>query len=59
MEKSFNIEELLNHNFKCHGTKLMHPFSLRAFQRDQEFNLKHPSLVDLRSTNKLPSFIDR
>jgi hypothetical protein len=35
---------------------------LRAFQRHQEHNLKHPlSLVDLITTkqNKLPSFIDR
>jgi hypothetical protein len=36
----------------------------RAFQRDQEHNLKHPDSVDLISTkqnktNKLPSFIDR
>jgi hypothetical protein len=43
----------------------MHPSSLRAFQRDQELDLKHPSLVDListnktKQTNKLPSFIDR
>ncbi len=31
-----------------------------GFERDQEHNLKHPSLVDLVSTkqNKLPSFID-
>jgi len=42
----------------------MHPFSSRAFQRDQECDLKHPGSVDLISTqqnktNKLPSFIDR
>jgi len=44
----------------------MHPFSLRAFQRYQEHDLKHPGLVDLIPTkqnktnqNKLPSFIDR
>jgi hypothetical protein len=41
----------------------MHPSLLRAFQRDQEHDLKHPSLVDLISTNKtktnkLPSFMD-
>jgi hypothetical protein len=38
------------------------PPSLRAFQRDQERDLKHPGSVDLISTNKinkLPSFIDR
>jgi len=40
----------------------MKPFSLRAFQRDQECDLKHPCWVDLISsnkTNKLPFFIDR
>ncbi len=40
----------------------MQPSSLRAFQRDQERNLKHPGSVDListKQTNKLPSFIDR
>jgi hypothetical protein len=42
------------------------PSSSRAFQRHQEHDLKHPSLVDLITTkqnktkqNKLPSFIDR
>ncbi len=39
-------------------------FSSRAFQRDQECNLKHPGLVDLigkrqNKTNKQPCFIDR
>jgi hypothetical protein len=39
----------------------MDPFSLRAFQRHQEHDLKHPSLVDLVSMkqNKLSSLIDR
>jgi hypothetical protein len=40
----------------------MHPFSSRAFQRDQEHDLKDPGLVDLISTNKTnkqPSFKDR
>jgi len=68
-KKSFNIQELLHCKSKCHETKLMHPSSLRAFQTDQEHNLKHPSSVDLRSTNKTKqnktkqtnktSFIDR
>ncbi len=47
---------------KHHETKPVHPFSLRALQRDQECNLKHPCSVDLISsnkTNKLPPFIDR
>jgi len=40
------------------------PSSSRAFQRDQEHNLKHPGSVDLLSTKKtkqanyLPSYID-
>jgi len=66
MKKSFNIQELLHYKSKRRGTKPMHPSSSRAFQRDQERNLKHPSSVDLISTkqnktkqNKLPSFIDR
>jgi len=40
----------------------MHPSSSRAFERDQEHDLKHPDSVDLictNKTNKQPSFIDR
>jgi len=61
MKKSFNIHELLHHKSKRPETKPMHPSSLRAFQRDQQRNLKHPGSVDLITTkqNKLPSFIDR
>jgi hypothetical protein len=61
VKKSFNIQELLNHTFKCHGSKPMHPSSLRAFQRHQEHNLKHPGSGGLITTkqNKLPCFIDR
>jgi hypothetical protein len=65
VKKSFNIQELLHHKSKGHGTKPMHPFSLssllRAFQRHEEHDIKHPCLVDLITTkqNKLPSFIDR
>jgi hypothetical protein len=41
----------------------MHPSSTRAFQREQEHDLKHPSSMDLISTkqnktNKPPCFID-
>jgi hypothetical protein len=58
---------LLHSKSKRHETKLMHPSSSsRAFQRDQDPNLKHPGLVDMVSTktkqnktNKQPSFIDR
>jgi hypothetical protein len=47
-----------------HETRLMHPFSSRAFQKEQEYYLKHPSSVDIIITNKTkqnkqPSFIDR
>jgi hypothetical protein len=62
VKKSFNIQELLHYKSKRHETKLMRPSSSRAFQRDQESDLKHPSLVDLigtNKTNKQPSFINR
>jgi len=61
MKKSFNIQELLHCKSKLDGTKPMHPSLLRAFQRHQEHDLKHPSWVDLVTTkqNKLPSFIYR
>jgi hypothetical protein len=38
--------------------KPMHPSSLRAFQRHQEHDLKHPGSVDLITTkqNILPSW---
>jgi hypothetical protein len=54
MKKSFNIQELLHSKSnRRHGTKPMHPFVSRAFQkRDQECTLKHPDSVDLISTNK-------
>jgi hypothetical protein len=61
IKKSFSIQELLHHKSKHHRTKPMHPSLLRASQRHQEYDLKHPCLVDLITTkqNKLPSFIDR
>jgi hypothetical protein len=39
----------------------MHPSLLRAFQRQQEHDLKYHSSLDLITTkqNKLPSFMDR
>jgi hypothetical protein len=49
MKKSFNIQEFLHHKSKHHETKLMHPSSLRAFKRQQECDLKHPSSMDLIS----------
>jgi hypothetical protein len=63
MKKSFNIHELLHHKSKYHGTEPMHLSLSRAFQRHQEHDLKHPSLVDLITTKQdktnYPSFIDR
>jgi hypothetical protein len=47
VKKSFNIQELLHCKSKPDGTKPMHPSLLRAFQRHQEHNLKHPGSVDL------------
>jgi hypothetical protein len=63
VRKLFNIQKLLHHKSKLHGTKPMHPSLLRAFQRHQEHNLKHPGVVDLitikqNKTNYLPSWID-
>jgi hypothetical protein len=52
LKKSFNIQELLHGKSKRHETKLMHPSSLSAFQRDQECDLKHPDLVDFISTKQ-------
>jgi hypothetical protein len=52
MKKSLNIQELLHRKSKRHGTKPMHPSSLRAFQRDQECDWKHPHSMDLIGTNK-------
>jgi hypothetical protein len=61
VKKSFDIQELLHRKSKRHETKPMHPTSSRAFQRDQEHELKHPGSVDLiganktKQTNYLPS----
>jgi hypothetical protein len=52
VKKSFNIQELLHYESKHNGTKPMHPFSLKAFQRHQERDLKHLGLVDLIGANK-------
>jgi hypothetical protein len=46
---------------KHHETKPMHPSLSRAFQSDQECNLKHPGSMDListKQTNYLASWID-
>jgi hypothetical protein len=49
-EKLFHIQELLHCKSKHHETKPMYPCSSRAFQRNQERDLKHPGWVDLIST---------
>jgi hypothetical protein len=61
MKKSLNIQELLHCKSKQHETKLMHPSSSRAFQRDQEHDLKHLGSMAIisKKQNKLPCFIDR
>jgi hypothetical protein len=64
MNKSFNILKKLHCKSKHHGTKPMHPFLLRVFQRHQKHNLKHPSLVHLittkqKKTNYFHSYIHR
>ncbi len=60
MKKSFNIQETLHRKSERHETKPMHPSTYRAFQRDEERDLKHPGLMDLSGKkNKLPCFIDR
>jgi hypothetical protein len=52
MKKSFNIQELLLCKSKHHETKPMHPSSLRAFQRDQEHDLKHSGSGELIGTKQ-------
>jgi hypothetical protein len=58
MKISFNIQEFLHHKSKHHATKPMHPSSSRAFQKDQEGNLKHPGLMDFTTKqNKQNTFL--
>ncbi len=52
MKKLFNIQELIHCKSKNHETKPINPSTLKAFQKDQERNMKHPSLVDLIHRNK-------
>jgi hypothetical protein len=61
VKKSFNIQELLHRKSKRHGNKPMHPSSSRAFQRDQELDLKHPDSVELIGTkqNKKTTLLPR
>jgi len=66
MKKSLNIIELLHHKSKHHEIKLMHPSSLRSFQRNQKRDLKHPNFNGFhhykqnktKQTNNLPLEID-
>ncbi len=61
-KKSFNIQELLHCQSKSHGTKPMHPFLSRAFQRHQEQELEASpfgGLLIITKQNKLLSFIVR
>jgi len=52
LKKSLNIKKLLHWKSKRHGTKPMYPYSSKAFQRHQEHDLKHPSLVDFILTKQ-------
>jgi hypothetical protein len=52
MKKSFNIQELLHHKLKCHGTKPMHPSSSKAFQKHKIHDLKHLGSMDLIITKQ-------
>jgi hypothetical protein len=52
MKKSFNIQELLHGKYKHHETKSMHPSSSKAFQRDQDCDVKHHGSVDLIGTKQ-------
>jgi hypothetical protein len=52
MKKSFSIQKLLHRKSKRHESKLMHPSSSKAFQRDQEHDLKHLGSVDFISTKQ-------
>jgi hypothetical protein len=45
MKKSFNIQETLHRKSERHETKPMHASTYRAFQRDEERDLKHPGLL--------------
>jgi len=65
VKKSFNIQELFHCKSKCHGTtKPMHSSSSRAFQRDQQLDLKHLGSMHFISANEtkqrnyLASYID-
>jgi hypothetical protein len=48
VKKSFNVQELLHHKPKRHGTKAHAPILVESFPTTpKEHNLKHLSLVDV------------
>ncbi len=51
-EEIIKYSRTFDRDSKHHGTKPMHPSLSRAFQRHQEQNLKHPSLVDPITTKQ-------
>jgi hypothetical protein len=62
VKKTFNIQELFAPQVQMPWNEAHAPlFSSRAFQRDQECNLKHPGLVDLigKKQNKQTTLLDR
>jgi hypothetical protein len=48
----FNIQLLLAGGLKNYVTNLVHPYSTRAFQSNQECDKRHSGLGDLKMTNK-------
>jgi hypothetical protein len=46
------VEYLPHHSSKQFQTKLVHPYSLKAFQTYQEHGIKQSDLGDLSVTNK-------
>jgi hypothetical protein len=52
VKNSFNIQELPHLKSKTPWNQAHAPLLLRAFQRDQEHDMKHPCSVDLISTKQ-------
>jgi hypothetical protein len=63
VKKSFNIQKLLPHKSKCHGTKPMHPLIVESFKKTprtgSEVSQFGGSHIYKTKQYKLPSFIDR
>jgi hypothetical protein len=62
VKKSFNIQELLHHKFKCHGTKAHAPLLIESFPKTprteseaSQFGGSHDYETKQNKTNYLPS----